>query len=338
MPRLITFIFLSTLALSLKADTTITYQGQLQQNGQPFTGTPGMEFRLFDSLTGTNQIGDPEFFTAVPVEDGLFQVELDFGAGAFDGGARWLEIEVAGDVLEPRQKITGSPWSHQALSVAAGSIGSDQITAGAVGSDQIATGAVTDAQVSGAAAIDPAKVDGTAATLDGGADFNGTVSAFNYEYNTPRTSHKTLPVSAFQPRDVGWRLSSPGGHYGYLSDGFSTYLAAPIQLAHGATIDRISCYLYDNHSTDDVLMRPRLTRSNLINGQDGNYLIVAEDDRQSVGASTDLRIVTMSDINETVSNSSDAYQLSVFWDPDSNSSTLRFYGCKVRYSADGPAH
>jgi hemin uptake protein HemP len=108
------------------ADTSITYQGQLQQVGKPFTGTPEMAFRLFDGLSGGNQIGDTEFFMAVSVIDGLFQVELDFGAGAFDGGAYWLEIEVAGNILQPRQKISGSPWSHRAMSVAAGSVGADQ--------------------------------------------------------------------------------------------------------------------------------------------------------------------------------------------------------------------
>jgi outer membrane protein assembly factor BamB len=130
-------------ASPLSAETTITYQGQLQDASGPYTGTPGMIFRLYDSLTGDNQIGGEESFSGVPVEDGLFQVELDFGEGAFDGGARWLEIEVAGDILDPRQKITGSPWSHQALSVTAGSVGSDQIAPGAVGSDELQSDSVS---------------------------------------------------------------------------------------------------------------------------------------------------------------------------------------------------
>ena len=125
------------LAFSIgSASSPITYQGQLQYGSGPFTGTPEMGFRLFDSLIEGNQVGDAEIFTAVSIEDGLFKVELDFGTGAFDGGARWLEIEVAGDILQPRQKITGSPWSHQALSVAVGSVGSDQIAAGAIGTNQ----------------------------------------------------------------------------------------------------------------------------------------------------------------------------------------------------------
>lgn len=132
---LLLFVFLPLLGV---AETTITYQGQLQEQGQPFTGTPGMEFRLYDSLEGGNQIGDAEFFSGVPVEEGLFQVELDFGTGAFDGGERYLEIEVAGSTLEPRQKISGTPTAQHALGVAADSVGSHQIVAGAVGADELA--------------------------------------------------------------------------------------------------------------------------------------------------------------------------------------------------------
>ena len=41
------------LVLPLEApaqDATITYQGQLRQAGEPFTGTANLEFRLFDAL------------------------------------------------------------------------------------------------------------------------------------------------------------------------------------------------------------------------------------------------------------------------------------------------
>jgi hemin uptake protein HemP len=148
-PFCFTILIILWLPLMAAAESTITYQGQLQQDGQPFTGTPEMEFRLFDSLTGTNQIGDTEIVEAVPVNEGLFQVELNFGAGVFDGTERWLEIEVAGNILEPRQRITGAPWSHQALSVVAGSIGSDQIAPGAVGPDELLTDSLTIASGTG---------------------------------------------------------------------------------------------------------------------------------------------------------------------------------------------
>ena len=53
---------------------------------------------------------------AVPVTNGLFRVALDFGAAAFTGPARWLEIGVrtngsSGEfaTLTPRQPITPTP-------------------------------------------------------------------------------------------------------------------------------------------------------------------------------------------------------------------------------------
>ena len=45
-----------TLASPLIAQP-FTYQGFLQQNGQPVNGTVSMVFRLYDAPTGGNQIG-----------------------------------------------------------------------------------------------------------------------------------------------------------------------------------------------------------------------------------------------------------------------------------------
>ncbi len=115
-PLLIILIALT--ATPLSADTTITYQGQLQDASGPYTGTPGMIFRLYDSLTGDNQIGGDVVLENVPVTDGLFQAELDFGE-VFDG-ERWLEVVVDGNVLDPRQRIAPAPVALQALNVPEG--------------------------------------------------------------------------------------------------------------------------------------------------------------------------------------------------------------------------
>ena len=112
MRYLIVFLFLLAAAVA-HADTTITYQGQLQDASGPVTGTPGMEFRLYDSLVGGSQVGDALVKNAVPVTDGLFQVDLDFGEQAYAGGL-WLAIIVEGSSLEPRQAITGAPFAISA--------------------------------------------------------------------------------------------------------------------------------------------------------------------------------------------------------------------------------
>ena len=106
------------LALSLgNAATSITYQGQLQDGSGPFTGTPEMEFRLYESLAGITQVGSTVVHGAVPVTDGLFRVELDFGP-VFDGTNLFLEVTVEGQPLSPREAITAAPMAHFAMTPA----------------------------------------------------------------------------------------------------------------------------------------------------------------------------------------------------------------------------
>ncbi|WP_376695874.1 tail fiber domain-containing protein [Wenzhouxiangella sp. EGI_FJ10305] len=113
---LITVLSLTALPSAAQSETTITYQGQLEDASGPFTGTPGMEFRLFDSLTEGGQIGTEIVLSAVPVTDGLFQVELDFGA-PYGASPTYLEVMVGGETLEPRQRISAAPLAVHALSL-----------------------------------------------------------------------------------------------------------------------------------------------------------------------------------------------------------------------------
>jgi hypothetical protein len=95
------------------ADTTFTYQGRLDQSGSPHSGSPNMDFRLFDSLEGGMMLAEITK-PSVPVVDGLFQVELDFG-DAYASGPRWLEVRVNGASLTPRQPIQATPIAIHAL-------------------------------------------------------------------------------------------------------------------------------------------------------------------------------------------------------------------------------
>ncbi|WP_376695873.1 hypothetical protein [Wenzhouxiangella sp. EGI_FJ10305] len=99
-----------------QATTTFTYQGQLQTNEGAVTDTVDFEFSLYETESGSNQVGTTITRSGVEVEDGLFQVELDFGAGAFDGSPRFLEIAVDnGEPLTPRQPVTAAPVAGYAL-------------------------------------------------------------------------------------------------------------------------------------------------------------------------------------------------------------------------------
>jgi hypothetical protein len=158
-------------ATALAQGTAITYQGRLDSGGAPANGLYDLRFTVHDAASGGNQWGPALTNSPVAVSNGLFIVTLDFGAGVFNGGARWLEIAVrtngGGDftVLSPRQQLTAAPYAITAGSltgtlsasqlsgtiapahIASGSISGTMLATGAVGSDQLADGAVTAAKL-----------------------------------------------------------------------------------------------------------------------------------------------------------------------------------------------
>ncbi len=109
-------ILLFVSALTAFAQTTaFTYQGRLTENSAAASGNYSMQFTLFDALSGGNQIGSPQN-TLVTVTNGVFRVNLDFGANVFPAGSnRWLQIQVGTTVLSPRQEITTVPYAMQSL-------------------------------------------------------------------------------------------------------------------------------------------------------------------------------------------------------------------------------
>ena len=104
--------------------TAFTYQGQLSDAGALANGSYDLRFALFDSTAGGAQIGSNQDVPGVPVKDGVFTVQLDFGVNAFPGANRFVEIGVkpAGSgsftTLAPRQQISSSPYAIRTLSAA----------------------------------------------------------------------------------------------------------------------------------------------------------------------------------------------------------------------------
>jgi hypothetical protein len=104
--------------------TSFTYQGRLDFNSSPASGTYDFRFRLFDDADagkGT-QLGVDEV-DDVQVTNGLFSVDLDFG-NVFDGTALWLEIDVrpgsstsAYTTLSPLQAVNPTPYALYARSI-----------------------------------------------------------------------------------------------------------------------------------------------------------------------------------------------------------------------------
>lgn len=100
---------------------SFTYQGRLTDGGVVANGNYDLQFSMFDNLSGGSQIGTTQTLSNVAVSAGIFTVQLDFGAGAFPGANRFLEIRarLAGGpsytTLAPRQPITSTPYAVRSL-------------------------------------------------------------------------------------------------------------------------------------------------------------------------------------------------------------------------------
>ena len=165
--------------------TAFTYQGQLIQSGVPANGPCDLEAKLFDAATAGAQVSSTQT-VSVTLTNGLLTTQLDFGASAFTGQARWLEVAVrcpAGSggftTLGPRQQLTGAPYAlyaptagvaNTAGSAAAltctGCVGSTQLANGGVAGTNIADGTITGAKLAPNAINSSHILDGTITGAD----------------------------------------------------------------------------------------------------------------------------------------------------------------------------
>jgi len=95
--------------------TVFTYQGQINRNGTLFTGTCDLQFSLWDDAALGTQQGSTLSVNAVPVDNGVFAVELDFG-NQFKGEARWLQpaakcADDADFTTLPRVALNATPYA-----------------------------------------------------------------------------------------------------------------------------------------------------------------------------------------------------------------------------------
>lgn len=140
--------------------TWLNYQGRLTQPDGSLVsdGSYGITFRLFESPTGGSAVWT-QASTPVAAKGGLFQTTLGyispFGDLPFDR-PYWLEIEVEGRVLTPRQPLAAAAYAihaHVADSLSSGAIGTAAIMDGAITTIKIADGAVTEAKLAPGIAV-----------------------------------------------------------------------------------------------------------------------------------------------------------------------------------------
>jgi len=216
--------------------TIITYQGALAEAGEPAAGSYEFEFELFDAVAAGTSVAGPLTRSAVSVSGGLFATDLDFGAAAFDGSDRWLEIGVrpqgstdAFTTLSPRQPITAAPYAIRsfsaeqastatsaataatAASVAAGGVNAGALQAGSVGSAAVANDSLLPEDLSsGAFDLTFWKLGGNAGTTPG-THFLGTSDSQPLELAVNGQRALRIEVSAGTPNIVGGYSGNSAG-------------------------------------------------------------------------------------------------------------------------------
>ena len=159
---IVAFIFFAFARIAPAQTATFTYQGRLTDASAQANGTYDLGFALFDAATGGTQIGAAQTRAAVNVSNGVFTVQLDFGAAAFPGANRFLEIAVKrpSDVnfttLTPRQPITSTPYAIRALNATSADTATTAATAATATNAQ---------QLGGAAAASYLQTNGSGANL-----------------------------------------------------------------------------------------------------------------------------------------------------------------------------
>ena len=138
-------------AYAQQSSTAFTYQGFLRDNGQPANGVYDLRFALYDSPSGGNQIGSIVTVEDVTVADGLFTVEVDFGAAPFNTGARrWIEIGVrpgnsqgGHSLLSPRIELTPVPYALYAQNIADDAVSANQLANDPASLSKVSGGALS---------------------------------------------------------------------------------------------------------------------------------------------------------------------------------------------------
>ncbi|HZW09464.1 MAG TPA: hypothetical protein VFF69_06130 [Phycisphaerales bacterium] len=129
MPRLIALLLVLAVAAPAHAQSTaFTYQGRLNDGGNPAGGRHDLRFTLFNAPTGGAQIGTPQCVDNAMVVDGYFTASIDFGQSFATTADRYLEVEVRKDTglscgnvtgfsrIISRQAITATPRASHAES------------------------------------------------------------------------------------------------------------------------------------------------------------------------------------------------------------------------------
>ena len=165
--------------------TAFTYQGRLNDNGSPVSGSYDLQCTLYATNITGGAVAGPLTNSATAVTNGLFTVTLDFGSGVFNGAAYWLEVGVRTNTggtfttLIPRQQLTPSPYAIFAEGANASGL------SGTIPAGNIANGSISGSQLASGAVVSNLNASGQAGVASGGTILsasNNNTSLLNAGY------------------------------------------------------------------------------------------------------------------------------------------------------------
>ncbi|MGA2247561.1 MAG: hypothetical protein ABSH48_21455 [Verrucomicrobiota bacterium] len=172
--------------------TAFTYQGQLRDGGTNANGIYTMIFALYDSAANGDQIGSA-ITNNLTLANGLFSVNLDFGAGAFDGGARWLDITITNGAttqeLSPRVQVLPAPYAQFSALAAT-------VMNGAITTAQLAPGAVADANIATNTSLAMSLAELNLGLIRGDINSGGSVD-FGQGFSVTLTNNLSTEIATF---------------------------------------------------------------------------------------------------------------------------------------------
>jgi hypothetical protein len=110
--------FTGATSTALAQTLPITYQGRLTADASGANGPHDFELRLYGVESGGSVLGGPFTYTGVPVENGLFTLNVNVTTATLTNKTLYLEILVrasgggAYTLLSPRQPLTAAPFAR----------------------------------------------------------------------------------------------------------------------------------------------------------------------------------------------------------------------------------
>jgi len=326
--------------------TAFTYQGSLQDSGNPVTATCDMQFSLWSGIEGVgSQVGSTVTQSNVQVDAGIFSVSLDFG-DQFQGDERLLYTSVrcpAGggnytDLTDP-VFLTAAPY---ALSLRPGATISSDDAGSSVGGGAVVHVEDTYSGMLRSTAFKGISSEGTGVY---GETSGSSPTSYGVYSEGPAhvegqltwkamTSYVSVSTAAFIPdlyNDVGFvEYDNMGNRLINQSVNAETFVA-PIQLPHGATVTEISIGWHDASDDTGYAYLRRRSMTNLLASVDTMATI------SSVGSPSTIRDDVRTDDSidyATIDNGGYTYYL-VLALPNS-AEDIALYGVTVEYTIDQP--